>query len=288
MEYKDLIESKNSVRDYKEKEVDAATVKKIRDFAQSCERLDDSIGIDIRFMDNDTVYRQVDGYAGYKGILINAPHYMIVLSEKKDHYIENGGYVGESISVKAHSLGVDSCWITFKDSRTVIEKLNIVTDKEVVAIMALGYGKKRFKKVTGNVTLGKGYANADFQVKDSVTSPRMPLEEIVFLDTWGNKATVDELVNRAVYEPLNYARMAPSTLNRQPWRFIIDGGLLILTVRDDEDTNLYEEQIDAGIVMLYCKKVMRETLCEISWNLEPVENKYNIPDNYKIVASCSM
>ena len=48
MEYKDLIESKNSVRDYKEKEVDAATVKKIRDFAQSCERLDDSIGIDIR------------------------------------------------------------------------------------------------------------------------------------------------------------------------------------------------------------------------------------------------
>lgn len=31
MEYKDLIESKNSVRDYKEKEVDAATVKKIRD-----------------------------------------------------------------------------------------------------------------------------------------------------------------------------------------------------------------------------------------------------------------
>ena len=153
MEYKDLIESKNSVRDYKEKEVDAATVKKIRDFAQSCERLDDSIGIDIRFMDNDTVYRQLDGYAGYKGILINAPHYMIVLSEKKDHYIENGGYVGESISVKAHSLGVDSCWITFKDSRTVIEKLNIVTDKEVVAIMALGYGKKRFKKVTGNVTL---------------------------------------------------------------------------------------------------------------------------------------
>ena len=83
MEYKDLIESKNSVRDYKEKEVDAATVKKIRDFAQSCERLDDSIGIDIRFMDNDTVYRQLDGYAGYKGILINAPHYMIVLSEKR-------------------------------------------------------------------------------------------------------------------------------------------------------------------------------------------------------------
>ena len=32
MEYKDLIESKNSVRDYKEKEVDAATVKKIRGF----------------------------------------------------------------------------------------------------------------------------------------------------------------------------------------------------------------------------------------------------------------
>ena len=90
--------------------------------------------------------------------------------------------------------------------------------------MALGYGKKRFKKVTGKCHIGKRICQCGFsRAKDSVISPRMPLEEIVFLDTWGNKATVDELVNRAVYEPLNYARMAPSTLNRQPWRFIIDG-----------------------------------------------------------------
>ena len=87
---------------------------------------------------------------------------------------------------------------------------------------------------------------------------------------------------------MDYARRAPSTLNRQPWRFLIDGSKIILTVRDDEETNEYEEQIDAGIAMLYFEGVIEQSLCQIQWKLGPVEKDYGIPEEYKVVASCEV
>lgn len=97
MDYRQTIADKYSVRDYKDKVIDAKTAKEIRDYARTCPKLVEDIALDIRFMDNDVVYRQLDGFAGYKGILIDAPHYAILLSEKKEHYIENAGYVGEEL-----------------------------------------------------------------------------------------------------------------------------------------------------------------------------------------------
>ena len=116
----------------------------------------------------------------------------------------------------------------------------------------------------------------------------MPLQQIVYIDKWGNEADVDVLIDRALYDPLDYARMAPSTLNRQPWRFIINGAKIILAVRDDEETDEYEEQIDAGIVMLYFEGVIEQSLCSIQWHLDEIENTYGIPEEYEIVAYCEV
>ena len=102
-----IIMNKSSVRDYKEKKVDEKIILELSRYANTCPRLAEDIEMDIRIMDNDVVYRQLDGFAGYHGIMINAPHYVILLSEKKDHYMENAGYVGESIAMKAFDLGVD-------------------------------------------------------------------------------------------------------------------------------------------------------------------------------------
>lgn len=288
MDYRQMIKNKYSVRDYKDKKVDAKTAKAIRDYANHCPKLVDDIAVDIRFMDNSAVYRQIDGFAGYKGILIDAPHYAILLSEKKDHYIENAGYVGEGICLKAQELGVNTCWITFKDSKTIIHKLNIVTDKEVVGIIALGYGKKLRKRTIGSVKTGGNYTQANMDRKKDSGAGRMPLQQIVYIDKWGNEADVDVLIDRALYDPLDYARMAPSTLNRQPWRFIINGAKIILAVRDDEETDEYEEQIDAGIVMLYFEGVIEQSLCSIQWHLGEIENTYGIPEEYEIVAYCEV
>ncbi len=287
MDYKQIINNKFSVREYKNKKVRDDTFRELTGYANSCPRLVDDIDLDIRVMDNEDVYRQLDGFAGYHGILINAPHYVILLSEKKDHYIENAGYVGESISMKAFELGVDSCWITFKDSKTVIEKLNLVTDKEVVGILTLGYGKKQRTDTVGKAKTGDTFTQVNLRKKES-SGPSMALEDMVFIDNWNNNIDFDDLRRRALYEPMDSARKAPSTLNRQPWRFIIDGGKIILTVREDPETSIYEEHIDAGIAMLYFECVTEQTLCKCHWDLSPVENTYNIPDTYHIIGTCIM
>ena len=286
MDYKNIIMNKSSVRDYKEKKVDEKIILELSRYANTCPRLAEDIKMDIRIMDNDVVYRQLDGFAGYHGIMINAPHYVILLSEKKDHYMENAGYVGESIAMKAFDLGVDSCWITFTDSQKVIHRLNIVTGKEVVGILALGYGKKKKPVTLGALKIGDNYSQADMRKKDGNTSTVLPLCQMVYIDKWGEGADVDKLMERALYDPMDCARKAPSTLNRQPWRFLIDGGKIILTMRKDNDISEYEERIDAGIAMLYFEDVIEQTLCKVQWKLGPVENTYGIPDDYVIVASC--
>lgn len=286
MDYKNIIMNKSSVRDYKEKKVDEKIILELSRYANTCPRLAEDIEMDIRIMDNDVVYRQLDGFAGYHGIMINAPHYVILLSEKKNHYMENAGYVGESIAMKAFDLGVDSCWITFTDSQKVIHRLNIVTGKEVVGILALGYGKKKKPVTLGALKIGDNYSQADMRKKYGNTSTVLPLCQMVYIDKWGEGADVDKLMERALYDPMDCARKAPSTLNRQPWRFLIDGGKIILTMRKDNDISEYEERIDAGIAMLYFEDVIEQTLCKVQWKLGPVENTYGIPDDYVIVASC--
>ena len=65
--------------------------------------------------------------------------------------------------------------------------------------------------------------------------------------------------------------MAPSTLNRQPWRFIIDGGKVVLVVKNDDFTNNYERGIDAGIAMLYFGLIVDTTMFDSKWSVENIE-----------------
>lgn len=289
MDYKQIILNKCSARDYKSKKVDARTIRELSQYANHCPKLVEDIQMDIRIMDNDVVYRQLDGFAGYHGILINAPHYIILLSEHKDYYIENAGFVGESICMKACEMGVNSCWITFTDSEKVIHRLNIVTNKEVVGIIAIGYGKKKTPITLGALKVGDNYSQADMRKKDASQSKMLPLQDMVFIDKWGEGADVNMLLERALYEPMDCVRKAPSTMNRQPWRFLIVGGKVILTMRKDNDISEYEKRIDAGIAMLYFETVMEQTVCPVQWVAGAVENIYGIPEEeYEIVASCEV
>ena len=47
-------------------------------------------------------------------------------------------------------MGIASCWITFSDSEAIKNSLNILSDKEVVALIALGYDANATQK--GNTT----------------------------------------------------------------------------------------------------------------------------------------
>ncbi len=286
MDYKKLISNRKSVRDYKRKSLKEEDIRELKDYVDKAKKLAADIEVEAIAMGNE-VFENLNGKAGYQGFMLDAPNYIILMSEKKDNYIKNAGYIGEEIVLKALDMQIGSCWVTFNDSDLVKSNLGIKSDKEVVAIIALGYDANKTKIINIH-KIGENESKTKLaKVADNI-SERLGVEDIVYLNSWGNNATAHELENRALLNAFHYARLAPSTLNRQPWRFILDDDTVVLAVRDDEHTGAYEEEIDSGIVMLYFEAIVDSTLTDITWKLNPPEKNYNIPEDYVIVGYCNI
>ena len=269
MNYKKLILDGKSVRDFKEKPIEAECFNEIESYIKKSKKLLPELNIELKIFDSRETYEKLKNVAGYNGHMIKAPSYAVILSDVKQGYIENSGYIGERLILKARDLDIDSCWVTFNDSDIIKEKLDISSNKEVTAIIALGYG-------------------IDKTIKNKSGSERLGVEKIVYMDKWGINTSIDELEERGLLDAFSYARMAPSTLNRQPWRFIIDGGKIILAVKKDDFTSNYERGIDAGIAMLYFGLIIDTTLFDLKWNLDKIDKDYNIPEDYEVIGYCSI
>jgi len=285
MNYKDTIAKIKSVRDYKKEEVSPQKINELKEYFNSVNRLIDDIEIEVLLKNKNEVYEQLKNVAGYNEFMIEAPHYMVLLSEEKEHYIENTGYAAQDIMLKAWSLGIGSCWITISDGEVIKNKLNINSDKKLTALISLGFDDNK-NKVVYETEYEYNPTKTEVKIIEDNVSDRLGIRDIVFMKKWGENADPDELVNLGLLEGFVSANRAPSTRNRQPWRFIVDNGTIVLALRQDSYANEYEEKIDTAVIMLYFKAIIDSTLFELTWNFGKPEKNYEIPDDYKIVGYC--
>ena len=264
MKYKEIISEIKSVRLYKEDEVDVNLLKELKQYYEQGKRLVDDIELEVIRKQRDEVFNQLKDSAGYNNRMIEAPHYLIVLSEEKDHYLENAGYRVQDIMLKAWSLGVATCWISFEDGEEIKKKLDIKSDKKLVALVALGYEDAHNKVLYENVS-EYNPSKAEVKIVEDNTTERLGIRDIVFMKEWGEKADPDELVNYGLLEGFFYGILAPSYKNRQPWRFIVDNGTVVLALKKDIYVTEYEEKIDTAVIMLYFNAIIESTLYDITW-----------------------
>lgn len=285
MEYKDLIARMKSVRNYKKDGISPEIIQKLKDYYNESKRLVKDIEIEVMLKNRDEVYDKLKDHAGYNDIMIDAPHYLIFLSEEKDYYIENVGYAAQDVRLKAYELGVGSCWITMCDGDSIKERLSINSDKKLTAILALGFDDNKNKTVVENVS-EYNPSKASVSIVEDNVSERLRISDVVYMKKWGENADPEEVAHLGLLEAFFYARLAPSTKNRQPWRFIYDDGMVVLAMRNDESVCEYEDKIDTGIVMLYYQLIIDNTLFKMNWNFGQPDKKYEIPTDYNIVAYC--
>lgn len=285
MKYKEIISEIKSVRLYKEDEVDVNLLKELKQYYEQGKRLVDDIELEVIRKQRDEVFNQLKDSAGYNNRMIEAPHYLIVLSEEKDHYLENAGYRVQDIMLKAWSLGIATCWISFEDGEEIKKKLNIKSEKKLAALVALGYEDAHNKVLYENVS-EYNPSKAEVKIVEDNTTERLGIRDIVFTKEWGEKADPDELVNYGLLEGFFYGVLAPSYKNRQPWRFIVDNGTVVLALKKDIYVTEYEEKIDTAIIMLYFNAIIESTLYDITWKFGKPEKDYGVPDDYKTVAYC--
>ena len=285
MKYKEIISEIKSVRLYKADQVDPDLLKELEKYYEKGKRLIDHIEVEVIRKQREEVFNQLKDSAGYNKRMIEAPHYLIFLSEEKDHYIENAGYRAQDIMLKAWSLGIASCWISFEDGEEVKEKLGIKSDKKLAALIALGYEDAHNKVLYENVS-EYNPSKASVKIVEDNTSERLGIRDLVFVKEWGEKADPDELVNYGLLEGFFYGILAPSYKNRQPWRFIVDKGTVVLALKKDIYVTEYEEKIDTAVIMLYFDAIIESTLYDIRWKFGKPDKDYKVPEDYKIVAHC--
>ncbi|MCI7814609.1 MAG: nitroreductase family protein [Lachnospiraceae bacterium] len=175
---------RKSVRHFKMETINQEVIEKLKNFIAQIDSLFPEIKTKVEILDN------INKKEKLKGMLVpSAPYYLVIYSEEKEKYDLNAGYIMEQISLYMTSKGIGSCFLGMAKSPKQTE------ENELHFVIGMAFG------------MPKGEA-----IRHDYEAKRLSLEELcVFKET--PKTWVKEI--------LEAARLAPSSFNSQPWRFVV-------------------------------------------------------------------
>lgn len=284
MDYMKLVEERKSIRSFKSGGVSEKQRNEIREYFETIPHLVPGIAVDLVGFDSSRT-EELENCVGYQGLVIGAPFYLVLMSEVKDGYMENAGYICEDLILKLTDLGLDSCWLTIKDKEMLQKNLKFKPGKEPVSIIAYGYGKPERGALRLDI---KSPSDVEFGTRDGHIAPKIKVEEMVYLETWGKGTKVDdEMADTGLQNAFYAASLAPTFLNRQPYRMIWDGGVVVLVSTADSMTDEADDKLNCGAVMKNFAAVLSERRTkDTEWILREPDKKYQVPEGARIVGYC--
>jgi hypothetical protein len=190
------------------------------------------------------------GAVGPYGKVKGAPAAIAFIGDMTDpHVQEKVGYTGEGVVLEATAMGLGTCWVGgFFRPKVVTSILRVGISEKVLAVTPVGYAVEGMVREEKIMTLfGRNHR-------------RKPLGDMVMgadvaaLSGW-KKAAVEA------------ARIAPSAVNRQPWRFIVDGdAITVSTARSIVDFSI-STRLDCGIAMVHIEVAARDSGVTGGWQL---------------------
>lgn len=195
----------------------------------------------------DAVFR---GFIGSYGKIENSPGFIAFIGNMESHRVQEAvGYTGEGIILEATALGLSTCWVGgyfFPD--IVSAQISVEKHERVLAVSPFGISKESFSFQEKLMT-GFGYMHR-----------RKQLEELVVAGT-----PEKEWMKTA----LEAARLAPSAVNRQPWRFVCGDNALSIKLDERGDTYKISRRLDCGIAMLHLELGARYAGIKGNWAFPP-------------------
>ncbi len=290
-----VMEKRRSVREYKDKAITSQDLQAVMGFCDTYPKLSESAEVEFVLLeDGAEIAEKLEGAAGYSGVMIKAPHYLLVLASGSEAAYKSAGYAGEYVILNVTKHDIGTCWIDgTQKSDEIKSRLSFESDKAVVGLIAFGYAKHepRLSNIydtdpegSASALTDMGYPNINPSYSKEPVSNRMSIDEISYLKKWGVAVDSDELQKRGYDQVFYYMRMAPSWGNRQPWRFILDGTKIVLVMERDERVGNHSEEVEAGIAMLYFEVAMHDIGLPGSWNADDFNgsDKYDLPEGHFI------
>ncbi len=171
---------------------------------------------------------------GSYGRVIGAQSAALVIGRPARRAVqESMGYLGEAVLLQATTMGLGTCWIAGSFDRAVASSLvDLEEGEQVFAVSPLGYAQE--KPRTGEILM-KAMVRAKHRRPVTEIAPGFDEEH------WPAWAA----------EGVRLARIAPSAVNRQPWRFVLDQGAVTVSVVGRGAEGSVSRLLDVGIAMLH-------------------------------------
>src|SRR5665811_537908 len=182
----------------------------------------------------------LDRFGGAYGRVEGAPWTAAFIGPKGSE--TQVGYVGEAFILEATRLGLGTCWVAgMFDHKTAAALVRLHRGEHVVAVTPVGHPLERKKFVERMMS------------KAVRSAARRQVEEIAPGLTRGlGQAGFERPAGAAwpawAVAAVEAARVAPSGANKQPWRFRLEGGALVM---GRAEKTYWTAPIDFGIAMLH-------------------------------------
>ncbi|MEM2143569.1 MAG: nitroreductase family protein [Candidatus Thorarchaeota archaeon] len=160
-------------------------------------------------------------------------HYVAFLGDTTDdHAQEVAGYIGEGVVLEATALGLNTCWVAaLLRKENIAREVGATPDEEVLAITPIGYAENIAERLD------------DHGIKTVRPHRRKDVAELIY----SGEKTGAEWVHRAI----EAARLAPSAVNRQPWRFSIGTNSITISAAPTRYDFGVSPRLDCGIAALH-------------------------------------
>lgn len=186
------------------------------------------------------------GIVGGYGKISGAPHVLVVIADDSSPTSQQrAGYTGEAAVLEATVLGAHTCWVGgFFDPRKAGAMIDLAPTEKIVAVSPVGIAGDR---PSGSERMMSSMAGSH---------RRKPLETIAP----GNGAWPAWARSGA-----ECARIAPSAVNRQPWRMLFEGDRLVVARDSASEAPRVKKALDCGIAMLHVELGALAKGVEGSW-----------------------
>lgn len=229
-----LIRERRSVRTYDERPLTSEDLQKL---CALIDQIDNPYEIPITFKLLDAKEHGLSS-----PVLCGDTLYVGAKITPTEHWNEAYGYAFEKLVLAAQSLGLGTVWIGGTMNRAIFEKAMALEAGEIMpCVTPVGYTAAKMSIREGLMRKG---VKADW---------RMPFEELFFDGTWEKPLTAEKA--DALAYPLEMVRLAPSAVNKQPWRAVVAGDTVHFYLQRNKDFAIGQsgdmQKIDAGIALCH-------------------------------------
>lgn len=268
-----IVKKRKSIRTYNTEEISSEIIGKLNHYINE---INGPFKESITFKILDSKERLNGARLGTYGV-INGTNKFIAAKAKEGQYsLEELGYEMESLVLYATSMGLGTCWVggTFKKGQ--FAKAMEVEEGEILPIiLPIGYEREKKTLIDKIMRL------------ISKCEKRKPWNEIFYFRDFSCPLTQYCTLD-GFKDVLENVRLAPSAVNKQPWRIVKNGNKFCFYINEDKNDkkegNYDIKRIDMGIAMCHFELTCKELGINGEFKVEDPKIK-DIPNNYKYFIS---